>query len=196
MRDVAQKLLETMELALSKKKTGAGGNFQGILNMGRNIFDTTIKQASGKYHDLTPLIVRAQRLQVEGARVTGKVGKTAADAAPSRQVNMAAAFDFQKKRNRTSAPAVEEREPRPLVHQAPTSEVTAIDSEDALDLDLVRELLSLSGPKLIARMGSIEAVAVFAKELFGLERDPDLTDIQFINRVKTGLRALLTERNV
>lgn len=186
MKQVAEQLIEVMKTALEAKKAGQRGNFQGILNQVRQIFDTNIKSASGSDPSLTKYIVEAQRLQIEGARTAKGTATTAAPAQEggSTPIDMAAAFDFQKKRNLTSAVVAVEPQPRkPTEVPAPDPVAEFPDPTTAVDPDLLTELAGLTGAKLRERMGGIEGLKVFARELFGLSQDEGETEGKFSNRV-------------
>lgn len=201
MRDVAGKLIELMELALEKKKAGAPGNFQGVINQAHTILETAVRASAGADPVLLSAIKRGTDIRLEAVRVTGQTKTQIGDAAPSRSVNLAAAFDFQKKR-RTGSPVVVAAPSGPEklkeTPEAPSFEPQVVAPEvavETVDPDLLAELAALSNPKLVERFGGVAGVEVFARELFGYEREAEQSETKFLNQVRSRLKALNADRN-
>lgn len=202
MRDVAAKLIEVMEVALQKKKAGAPGNFQGVINQAHAILETAVRASAGTDPVLLAAIKRGTDIRLEAIRVTGQTKTRTGETTPSRQVNVAAAFDFQKKR-KTGSPVVagvpsgpepENKTQDPVLSFEPrviAPEVTV----ETLDPDLLADLASLSNPKLVDRFGGVQGVEVFARELFNYEREEGLSDTKFLNQVRSRLKALKADQD-
>lgn len=206
MKEVAEKLLEVMRLALEKKKSGVAGNFQGVLNQNRQTFDTTFKLWAGRHPELLPLIAEAQRLQMEGARIAAGRSKPVTSTAQGRSVavNVAEAFELQKKRANfhtsaavndpakpTGKPKVEK--PVPPTEPIPAPEVSAADLPN-IEAETVRFLLDLSPAKFRDHFGGPEGLAAFARETFKIEFDLNSDDYAKMVRVlKQELSRLLPE---
>ena len=199
MKEVAEQMLSTMRLALEKKKSGAAGNFQGVLNQTRQTFDTTFKLWAGRHPEPLPLIAEAQRIQMEGARIAAGRGKPATSTAQGRSVavNVAEAFELQKKRaiTRTNAVASEPVKPAvkpaPPVQPIPVPEVSAAELPN-IEAETVRFLLDLSPAKFRDHFGGPEGLAAFGRETFKIEFDLNSDDYAKMVRVlKQELNALL-----
>lgn len=199
MKEIAQHLLVVMREALEKKRSGAQGNFQGILNQCKVIFETTIRLQAGTDKEIQPLIAEAQALQIAGQRITPRVGtiKTAADA-PSRssQVDMAAAFEFQKKRVRGRKGAVAGK-PRPIrtvpaIQPIIETDTAEKDSGERIDPELVKALLDLRPAEFRDRFGGVDGLRAFARETFGLEFDDAANYSRIVLQVKAELGKLAT----
>lgn len=203
MKEVAEKLLEVMRLALEKKKSGAAGNFQGVLNQNRQTFDTTFKLWAGRHPELLPLIAEAQRLQMEGARIAAGRSKPVTTTAQGRSVpvNVAEAFELQKKRAiiRTNVAVNDPNKPigkpikKPAVPVIPAPEVSATELPN-IEAETVRFLLGMAPAKFRDHFGGVEGLAAFARETFKIEFDLNSDDYAKMVRIlKQELAALLPE---
>lgn len=189
MKEVAEQLLEAMRTALEAKKAGKRGNYQGILNKTRQIFDSTMRQASGTFPELKGMIVEAERIQKEGVRINGPVARASTEGA-SRPINLADAFEFQQKKRQgklTNPAAAEVTEPKaePL-KQEDSPEAFEV----AADPDLIAQLANLTPAKLRDNFGGQEGLRVFARELFNIEQEDEQTDANFQQAVLRRLKAL------
>jgi hypothetical protein len=192
MKQVAEQLLDTMRTALAAKQAGEPGNHQGILNQIRSIFDTAIKSASASNVELRPMIVEAQRIQAEGARISGAIATTT-DRRPSMRGNrldMKAAFEFQKKKQEGKSSAVEAKPAKVEKAAPPPRPEPEPEPIVSGDTSLLTELAAMTNKKITEHFGSIEAVAAFARELAQVERLEDETDIKFLNRVRGAIKNL------
>jgi len=204
MKEVAEQLLTIMRLCVEKKKSGQAGNYQGVLNQTRQIFDTTVKLWAGRHPELMPLCSEAQRIQMEGARIPAGRGKASSGSqtAKSTPIDMAAAFDFQKKRaiSRTnvvvSKPAVIEPKakqfkPTPPVQPIPEPEVSAAELPP-IEEETVRFLLNLSPAKFRDRFGGVDGLAAFGRETFHIDFDLEADDYaKMVKVLKQELSAML-----
>ena len=197
MKEVAEKMLDAMRLALEKKKAGAPGNHQGILNNMRRIFETTVKMQAGRDTRLLALIAQAVAMQTEGARTfPGTARKTAATVTTSRKVDMAMAFEVQKKRAQAKSAAVADKTAAPDPKKkapAPAVEVPADEPAHVVDMDLIQSLLSTTPAKFRDRFGGLDGLKSFGKDLFGMgfEGEDDYTEI--VRTLKEKLRELIPQ---
>lgn len=192
MKQVAEQLLNVMRTALQEKKAGKRGNYQGVLNKTRQIFDTTLRQASGAFPELKPLIAEAERIQKEGSRINRAVATTAAGGA-SRSINIAEAFDFQQKKRqgRLTNPAVAVVEP-----VSTEAEVEEVETAQVPDPDLISHLGSLTPAKLRDYFGGMDGVRAFARELFHLEQSEGQNETNFLSAVLRRINGLKKEADV
>lgn len=194
MKEVAEQLLVAMRTALQEKKAGKRGNYQGVLNKARQIFDTTLRQASGAFPELKPLIAEAERIQKEGSRINRAVATTATGGV-SRSINIAEAFDFQQKKRqgRLTNPAVAVAESQPI---NTTEESDTQESEAAVDPDFIAHLGSLTPAKLRDYFGGMDGVRGFARELFHLEQSEGQNETNFLSAVLRRINGLKKEADV
>lgn len=194
MKEVAEQLLNVMRTALQEKKAGKRGNYQGVLNKTRQIFDTTLRQASGAFPELKPLIAEAERIQKEGSRINRAVATTATGGV-SRSINIAEAFDFQQKKRqgRLTNPAVAVAESQPI---NTTEESDTQESEAAVDPDFIAHLGSLTPAKLRDYFGGMDGVRGFARELFHLEQSEGQNETNFLSAVLRRINGLKKEADV
>lgn len=192
MKQVAEQLLNVMRTALQEKKAGKRGNYQGVLNKTRQIFDTTLRQASGAFPELKPLIAEAERIQKEGSRINRAVAPTSTGGV-SRSINIAEAFDFQQKKRqgRLTSPAVAVAEP-----VAPEAEVEEDETVQVPDPDLIAHLGSLTPAKLRDYFGGMDGVRAFARELFQLEQSEGQNETNFLSAVLRRINGLKKEADV
>lgn len=192
MKEVAEQLLNVMRTALQEKKAGKRGNYQGVLNKARQIFDTTLRQASGAFPELKPLIAEAERIQKEGSRINRAVATTATGGA-SRSINIADAFDFQQKKRqgRLTNPAVAVAEP-----VSTEAEVEEVETVQVPDPDLIAHLGSLTPAKLRDYFGGMDGVRAFARELFHLEQSEGQNETNFLSAVLRRINGLKKEADV
>lgn len=192
MKQVAEQLLNVMRTALQEKKAGKRGNYQGVLNKTRQIFDTTLRQASGAFPELKPLIAEAERIQKEGSRINRTVATTATGGA-SRSINIADAFDFQQKKRqgRLTNPAVAVAEP-----VSTEAEVEEVETVQVPDPDLIAHLGSLTPAKLRDYFGGMDGVRAFARELFHLEQSEGQNETNFLSAVLRRINGLKKEADV
>ena len=192
MKEVAEQLLNVMRTALQEKKAGKRGNYQGVLNKARQIFDTTLRQASGAFPELKPLIAEAERIQKEGSRINRAVATTAAGGT-SRSINIAEAFDFQQKKRhgRLTNPAVVVAEP-----VSTEAEVEEVETVQVPDPDLIAHLGSLTPAKLRDYFGGMDGVQAFARELFHLEQSEGQNETNFLSAVLRRINGLKKEADV
>lgn len=192
MKEVAEQLLNAMRTALEAKKAGKRGNYQGVLNKTRQIFDTTLRQASGAFPELKPMIAEAERIQKEGSRINRAVATTSTGGV-SRSINIAEAFDFQQKKRqgRLTNPAVAVAEP-----VAPEAEVEEVETVQVPDPDLIAHLGSLTPAKLRDYFGGMDGVRAFARELFHLEQSEGQNETNFLSAVLRRINGLKKEADV
>lgn len=192
MKEVAEQLLNVMRTALQEKKAGKRGNYQGVLNKTRQIFDTTLRQASGAFPELKPLIAEAERIQKEGSRINRAVATTATGGT-SRSINIAEAFDFQQKKRqgRLTNPAVAVAEP-----VSTEAEVEEVETVQVPDPDLIAHLGSLTPAKLRDYFGGMDGVRAFARELFHLEQSEGQNETNFLSAVLRRINGLKKEADV
>lgn len=188
MKEVAEQLLQAMRTALEAKKAGKRGNYQGVLNKTRQIFDSTMRQASGAFPDLKPMIAEAERIQKEGLRINGPVAQMSSEGS-SRPINLADAFDFQQKKRqgKLTNPGAAVDETRPV---NTAEEANSQQDEVAVDPDLVSHLASLTPAKLRDYFNGMDGLRVFARELFNLEQEEEQTDANFQQAVLRRLKGL------
>jgi hypothetical protein len=195
MKEIAEHLIEVMQECVAKRKAGAPGNFQGVLNQLRGVFDTAIKLNAGRDRSLLPLIAKAQELQLEGQRVNPNAARTASTEkkSASAPINMAAAFEFQKKRaNSRPGAVVIETPTAPVKTPAPVPVVAEPPAGPDIESDTVRFLLDLPPAKFRDHFGGAPGLAVFAKETFDHAFDLESDDYAKMVRVlKEKLTALL-----
>lgn len=192
MKEVAEQLLNVMRTALQEKKAGKRGNYQGVLNKARQIFDTTLRQASGAFPELKPLIAEAERIQKEGSRINRAVATTATGGA-SRSINIAEAFDFQQKKRqgRLTNPAVALAEP-----VSTEAEVEDVETVQVPDPDLIAHLGSLTPAKLRDYFGGMDGVRAFARELFHLEQSEGQNETNFLSAILRRINGLKNQADV
>jgi hypothetical protein len=196
MKEVGEQLLNVMRTALEAKRAGKRGNYQGVLNNTRHIFDTTLRQASGAFPDLKPMIVEAQRIQTEGARINGPA-KSAGGG--SRSINLADAFDFQQKKRQAKNLNVAEEEAQPKKKQPTIQEQesdTEIETVQVPDPDLISHLGAMTPAKLRDYFGGMDGARIFAQEMFHLEQGEDQNDTNFLSAVLRRINGLKKEANV
>lgn len=198
MIEVAEKLIEAMEAAIEGKRAGLPGNYQGILNKIRNLFETTFAEASGQNPALTPYISKARHLQLEGSRLASRSSrkeKGIATAPVGYKVSLADAFEYQKK-SRLNRNAVEDA-PTPKATTAPQQvresepEQVAVEpegqEEEVVDTDLAASLAKMKAADFRAHFGGMEGIRAFAKEVYGMEQGEE-TDSRFITLLKAKLK--------
>lgn len=194
MKEIAEHLIEVMQECVAKRKAGAPGNFQGVLNQLRSTFDTAIKLNAGRDRSLLPLIAKAQELQLEGQRVNPNAARTGSTEkkSVSAPINMAAAFEFQKKRAHSRPAAVLTETPTPVKPAAPAPEPPATAAGPDIEADTVRFLLGLAPAKFRDHFGGAPGLAVFAKETFDIAFDLESDDYaKMVRVIKEKLTALL-----
>lgn len=148
-----------MEDALFEKQAGSPGNWQGVINHTRKIFDTTIKAESARDRSILPLVDRARQIQNEASRITGN--RSRAEGGHVR-IDMAAAFAKQ---------------PQPEVE-------VEMSAEEVQAADLMATIAGMSQKALLEHFGTIESVRVFAKETFGLDFSEDEKERVILRAVK------------
>lgn len=208
MREVAEKLIEAMAMALEGKKAGAPGNFEGIINQTMRTLETAVQASSGNDPALRGMIARAKKIQLEAARtVTGASKRVSSGADPGGRVSLAGAFEFQKKRPSMTTPPVvaapevkvndtEGTEPGGLVSVPGGEEEPAAVSlpagevDGGADLTLVRSLAGMKVQELVANFGGMEGLRVFAFEMFKASQRDGEPDSRFVGRVRGLLKQM------
>jgi hypothetical protein len=196
----ANLLLEFMQHCVNEKKAGTQGNFQGLLNQCRQIFDTTFKNYAGRYPELLQKIAEAQRLQMEGQRIVAAASVAANEAGEQRKgpkaVNMADAFAQQKKRSIHPAAGVKpprKVQPKPDVEISEGSPEGEVEENRVLDGALANELLNLPPAAFRDKLGGAEGLEAFASELFGLHFESGTKNPEIVRAVKDKIRRIVKQ---
>jgi len=155
MKQVAEQLLAAMETALEAKRAGKPGNWQGVINNTRKVFDTTIKGESARDRSILPLVERARKIQGEASRLSANNSRAGGGHI---RIDMKAAFSKQ---------------PQP-----------EIEPELPENADMMATIANMTQKALLEHFGSIESVRVFAKETFGLDFPEDEKERVILKAVK------------
>lgn len=180
-------MLAAMQLAIEKKAAGLPGSFQGIVNQTKTIFDTSFRLHAGRDPEMKELIAEAQRLFTEANRTPHLVATTANKRQPgatSRPIDMAAAFEFQKKRGRRKKDAAVNN---------PTPEITipvevSTTPASKIDPELADSLSRMAPAFMRDHFGGIDGLRTFASTALGLQFEDGANYSEMVKAIKAAIK--------